>query len=147
MLDKIRELDIEIKARLAQIGSPEELEQFRLQYLVKKGALLALFDALKNVPKEDKPAVGKELNILKKFAEAEYERLNTKFESESTSKPGIDLTLPGRKPFIGRFHPVMQIMDKMVEIFNSLGFAVAEGPDIEDGYHNFDALNFPKDHP
>jgi phenylalanyl-tRNA synthetase alpha chain len=147
MIDEIKALHKELMEKLNSIGSPEAIDAFRLEYLVKKGKIQNLFDRMKEVSKEAKPLVGKELNVLRSFAETEFNNLREKFESKTDTTPEIDLTLPGRKGFIGSNHPVLQVMHQMVEIFESMGFAVAEGPDIEDGYHNFDALNFPPDHP
>jgi phenylalanyl-tRNA synthetase alpha chain len=102
---------------------------------------------MKDVTKDIKPIVGKELNILKSFAESTYESLVTKFSEDNDVSPDLDLSLPGRLSSRGTYHPVLQIMDEMISIFTDMGFAVAEGPEIEDDYHNFDALNFPPDHP
>lgn len=147
MLEEIEIIKKEIEQSLQTINIEEKLEEFRLQYLVKKGKIQALFDKLKDIPKEKKPLIGKELNLLRDFAEVEYNRLKESLQSRKKSISSIDVTLPGRKHFVGSFHPVMQVIDEMVYIFKELGFTVAEGPEIEDGYHNFDALNFPPDHP
>ncbi|MGE5480047.1 MAG: phenylalanine--tRNA ligase subunit alpha [Chloroflexota bacterium] len=147
MTQDVQNLRAELEEALKNINSQEELESFRLKYLVKKGAVQALFDRLKEAPPAEKPILGKDLNILRKFAEGAYAELKEKFEASEATSPTIDLTLPGRKHFEGSLHPVMQTLDKMVDIFREMGFVVAEGPDVEDGYHNFDALNFPPDHP
>ncbi len=147
MLNEIKALSEEIKAKLSEIKNAEYLENFRLEYLVKKGKVQAFFDALKDVPKEEKPLVGKELNLLRNFVEQSYKALTEQLKGSETATPELDLTLPGRTNFRGTYHPVLKTMSQMVSIFESLGFSVAEGPDIEDGYHNFDALNFPPDHP
>ncbi|MFA6572275.1 MAG: phenylalanine--tRNA ligase subunit alpha [Bacteroidota bacterium] len=147
MLEEIKKLNAEISTAIANIKSAEDLENFRLEYLVKKGKVQVLFDKLKDVPKEEKPAIGKDLNVLRTFAEAEFKRLKEEYEIKAETTADFDLTLPGRTGFTGTFHPVQQIKRKMVDIFESMGFAVVEGPDIEDGYHNFDALNFAPDHP
>lgn len=147
MLEEIEKIRTKIREIIPTINSEEKLEEFRLQYLVKKGKIQALFDKLKDIPKEEKPIIGKELNKLRSFAESEYERFRNMLERKQKSESSIDVTLPGRRNFFGTFHPVMQVIDEMVEIFKELGFSVAEGPEIEDGYHNFDALNFAPDHP
>ena len=147
MLDEIQSLRAAVEAVLSNIKSDKELESFRLEYLVRKGKIQTLFDRLREVPMEDKPLAGKELNLLRSFAENNYKTLKERFESKQSLVPDIDITLPGRKLFKGSYHPVMQTIARMTEIFNSLGFSVATGPDIEDEYHNFDALNFPPDHP
>lgn len=147
MIEKIQALKAEIEAFIASIDTLEKLEEFRLKHLVKKGTIQALFDELKTLPKEIKPIAGKELNHLRELAQNFYNEFSEKFKQKKSEASQIDLTLPGRKNYVGRFHPVRQILDEMVEIFVSMGFSVAEGPDIEDMYHNFDALNFPPEHP
>jgi len=147
MLNEIKSLKVELTEKLTLIKSSAEIESFRLEYLVKKGKLQQLFDRMKDVSKDIKPTVGKELNILRSFVESEFNRLKAEISVEKNLAPDIDLTLPGRINSTGSFHPVLQTISEMNEIFKSLGFDIAEGPDIEDGYHNFDALNFPPDHP
>ncbi len=147
MIEEIKKISKEITGKLENITDEDTLQQFRMEYLVKKGKLQKLFDNMKSVPKEDKPLVGKELNILRSKAEKTFNQLAEKFQSEKESTPDIDVTLPGRRGFSGHFHPVLSIMDKMTGIFKDMGFTVAIGPEIEDGFHNFDALNFAPDHP
>jgi phenylalanyl-tRNA synthetase alpha chain len=147
MLEEIKSLKEEIESKLEEIKSPEDIETFRLKYLVRKGAIQAMFERMREVPKEDKPAVGKELNILRNIAETKFKALQEDFQKEKESTPDIDLTLPGRRQFVGAYHPVLQVMDRMVDIFEKMGFEVAAGPEIEDDEHNFDALNFPPNHP
>lgn len=147
MLEDIKSLKSEIESVLPSVNSPETLENFRLNYLVKKGKLTALLERMKEVPVEQKKDIGKELNILKKFVEEQFQIIKTNLENSFDNSPEIDLTLPGRKSHIGSKHPVNQIKDRMIEIFVEMGFSIAEGPEIEDGYHNFDAANFAQDHP
>ncbi|MBM2815903.1 MAG: phenylalanine--tRNA ligase subunit alpha [Ignavibacteria bacterium] len=147
MVEQIKKLETEIRTTLGNIKDAVELDLFRLKYLVKKGSIAALFEQMKDAPPSEKPIVGRELNLLRHIAESEYKELKEKFNSSSPAKKQIDLTLPGRTHFTGTFHPTLRTMDEMIDIFTELGFGVAEGPDIEDGYHNFDALNFPPDHP
>ncbi|MDT3741176.1 MAG: phenylalanine--tRNA ligase subunit alpha [Candidatus Kapabacteria bacterium] len=147
MLEEIKSVRSKIETALAAVNNLESLESFRLEFLVKKGLLQNLFDKLKELPNTEKPLIGKELNILSKFTEVEYKRLKEEFESAKESAPDIDLSLPGRRGFKGSFHPVLKTIEDFVKIFDSMGFTVAEGPDIEDGFHNFDALNFAPNHP
>jgi phenylalanyl-tRNA synthetase alpha chain len=147
MLQEIASLRQIIEKELPEITSLKMLEEFRLRHLVKKGTLQGLTDRLRDVPKEEKPQVGKELNLLKKSVEERFKEFVEKFENETPESELIDVTLPGRKRFTGSTHPIRQTLDEVVAIFKSMGFAVAEGPDIEDDYHNFEALNFPPDHP
>ncbi|MEN6295581.1 MAG: phenylalanine--tRNA ligase subunit alpha [Chloroherpetonaceae bacterium] len=147
MFDEISILLNEVKDRISSISNLKEVEEFRTYYLSKKGKIQLLFDKLNTLAKEQKPLFGKELNELRKFAEENYQLLKEKYASQKESKSTYDLTLPGRKMSVGSSHPVLQTMNKMIDIFVDMGFTVADGPEIEDEYHNFDALNFPKDHP
>jgi phenylalanyl-tRNA synthetase alpha chain len=147
MIEEIKNITNEIISIKNQLTTKNDLEDFKLKYLVKKGIIQSLFLQMKDVPKEEKKDVGLLLNKLKQDAEQIYDELNKQFEEKEANAPTIDLSLPGRSSNIGTKHPVTQTIDLMIEIFRDMGFAVAEGPDIEDGYHNFDALNFPPDHP
>jgi phenylalanyl-tRNA synthetase alpha chain len=147
MLQDIKSLQEEINSIIDKLDSQEKLDAFRLEYLVKKGKIQALFDRMKEVPKEDKPLVGKELNVLRKGTEAKYKEIEESLTKAKKTSPTLDLTLPGRRSTKGTVHPVLQTMNEMVKIFQDLGFAVAEGPEIETEFYNFDALNFPPNHP
>ncbi len=147
MLNEIKTLKEEIYTKIETIKDLVALEDFRLEYLVKKGKLQLLVDRLKSVPKEDKPLIGKELNIMKSGVEKQFDELRESLQEAAEDNADIDLTLPGRRDFKGAVHPVIQTMNEMIDIFVEMGFSVAEGPDIEDGWHNFDSLNFPPDHP
>lgn len=147
MLDDIKKVKSLVEEKVKNIKSAELLEDFKMEFLVKKGKIQQLMNEMKNVAKEDKPLIGKELNILRNFAQSTYNDLKERFEEAKNSSPDIDLTLPGRINFNGAHHPVLQTIRKMTDIFSKMGFDVAQGPEIEDNEHNFDALNFPKDHP
>lgn len=145
MTDRIESLRREIETYSAdnQVG----IEEFRLKFISKKGAVGALFEALKSVPVEEKRNVGKVLNELKQAAEAKFTALNEKLVSSSTETAGLDLTLPPVPGQLGNLHPLTLTRYKIIEIFERLGFNVADGPEIEDDWHNFSALNFPENHP
>jgi phenylalanyl-tRNA synthetase alpha chain len=147
MIEEIQKVRSEAEASLKQVKDLSSLESFRMEFLIKKGKVQNFFDRMKEVSKEEKPLIGKELNLLRQFTEGEYHRLKEEFELKLESVADIDLSLPGRKDYRGTFHPVLQTIEDFVKIFDSMGFTVAEGPDIEDGFHNFDALNFAPDHP
>jgi len=147
MIEEIRETRRKIEELLTKIDSLDKLENFRLEYLVKKGKIQKFFDELKNVSVELKPIVGRELNELRKLAENFFNEKQEIFKSQSKTEKYLDLTLSGRIGWKGSFHPVLKNIDEFVEIFKTMGFSVAESVDIEDEFHNFDALNFPKDHP
>lgn len=147
MLEQINQVTKEVKEKINQVNSLESLEDFRLEFLVKKGKIQNFFNQLKELPIDQKKEVGKELNLLSKFAEEIYKSTKLELEDKAISSNDLDLTLPGVQNFIGSEHPVRQTIAQMIEIFKKMGFAVAEGPEAEDDYHNFDALNFPPNHP
>lgn len=148
MIEKIENIKKDITEYGKQIMDSESLESFRLKYLSRKGLLNDLFEDFKNVDKTQKGAVGKALNELKLIAQTlfdeKYEQIqNTKSKSESFR----DNTLPGRTFNIGSKHLISQALEDITNIFKSIGFKVADGFEIEDEYHNFDALNTPDYHP
>ncbi|MFN3196562.1 MAG: phenylalanine--tRNA ligase subunit alpha [Chlorobiota bacterium] len=147
MIEDIRNTKTEIESKLKSIENSEQLEEFRLEYLIKKGKIQAFFGKMRELSNEEKREVGKELNIVSKFAESEYKRIKQELEEKAITSSSIDLTLPGNKQFVGSEHPVRQTISQMIDIFTKMGFSVAEGPEAEDDYHNFDALNFPPNHP
>ncbi|NQX40566.1 phenylalanyl-tRNA synthetase, alpha subunit [Pedobacter steynii] len=144
--DKITQYTAEINA--FSTDNADELEQFRIKFLGTKGIIKDIFDEFKAVSPEEKRTLGKVLNEFKQLAEAKYQTLKDQTEVADTSKDsGLDLTLPGEGFEIGARHPLALVRREIVEIFNKLGFIVAEGPEIEDDWHNFSALNFPEEHP
>lgn len=125
-----------------------ELETFRIRFLGTKGLIKDLFDLFKTVGAEEKRSLGKGLNEFKQLAEAKYQSIKEQLETQpekSVSKD--DLTLPGAGFEIGSRHPLSLVRNEIIDIFKRLGFIVAEGPEIEDDWHNFSALNFPAEHP
>lgn len=146
MFDKIKELISEVDQFTAE--TKEQLEEFRLRFLSKKGHLTTLFSEMKNVIPEERKEFGLRVNELKNKAEEKLKSFTEKFENvPGASKKQIDLTLPGEPLVLGSRHPVSLVRNEIVEIFNRLGYVVAEGPEIEDDWHNFTALNFPPEHP
>ncbi|HXG05237.1 MAG TPA: phenylalanine--tRNA ligase subunit alpha [Candidatus Binatia bacterium] len=141
----------EARAAIARAGTSAELEQLRVRYLGRQGVLTRLLRSLGSLPDAERPAVGAAANALKRDLEAWLElRLAETREAErrqERARQRLDLTLPGRRPPRGSLHPLTQVQDEIVRIFVGLGFSVAEGPEIEDDYHNFEALNIPRDHP
>jgi len=131
--------------------SLDDLEQLRVRYLGKKGALTEVLKGVGKLPPADRPTIGQYVNKSKtalsvalKHSEAE---LVVKARSARIEAERIDVTLPGRGTVSGALHPVQQGLDEITNIFSRMGFAVAEGPEIEDEFHNFDALNIPSEHP
>lgn len=135
------------KARNWNIQSADELEAFRSEYLSKKGHLNALFDKFKDLPKEEKKEVGQILNILKQEVNQKFEELKSTFSSNSDQQQQIDLTCPSEPIHLGSRHPISIVRNEIINIFERLGFIVSEGPEIEDDWHVFSALNFPHEHP
>ena len=131
-----------------QSNSPEEIEQFRIAYLGKKGKVTLLFSAFKEVPVDQKKEFGKQLNILKNNCQEKINNLKSKLSTNSNStKNNTDYTIPGQPINFGSRHPITLIRDRITNIFSQIGFSISEGPEIEDDWHNFTALNFPKEHP
>ena len=146
MEERIQSLMHEVKAYLAR--DKKDLEAFRMKYISKKGAIGELFEELRQVSAEQKKNVGKVLNQLKQTAEAKLAELAEKVELEpAPASLEIDLTLPPIPNEIGNLHPLNLTRYRIIEIFERLGFNVADGPEIEDDWHNFSALNFPENHP
>jgi len=129
-----------------EITNAESLEQFRLNFLSKKGKVSILFEQFKSVPVDQKKEFGQKLNILKAIAQ---DKLNNAQASFTTIKDelNIDFSLPADPMSIGSRHPLSIVRNKIHDIFNRIGFTVADGPEIEDDWHVFSALNFPADHP
>ncbi len=145
MLDRITQLTEEINSITA--SNEAEAEALRIKYLSKKGIISVLFDEFKNIPGDQKRAVGKPLNELKTLAQEKIEAFKEQFEGSQSALSGTDLTLPGTNMQFGGRHPLSLIKNEIAEIFGRLGFTIAEGPEIEDDWHVFTALNFPLEHP
>lgn len=139
-----------VKAQLLQeadaINDAKSMEDFRVRYLGKKGHVAELFRGLGQVEPEQRPEIGKLLNELRSLAEQAIAEKKSRY-SAASREDQIDLTLPGRIPRIGRKHPVTLVREEIKTIFERLGFAVADGPEVETDYYNFEALNIPKTHP
>lgn len=144
--DQIENLRQEISA--FQTQDPTQVEEFRIKYLGTKGLLKNLMGLLKEVAPEQKKEAGQLLNEFKQFAESHYESLRAASTPAASAKDTpVDLSLPGDAFPVGSRHPVTLMRNQIVSIFQRLGFAVAEGPEIEDDWHNFGALNLPAHHP
>lgn len=132
----------------AQPENADALEQFRIKYLGTKGVIKDLFGAMKNIAAEQRKDYGQLMNTLKVTAEQKHETLKVQFSASlQADVEKIDITAPAYTFNLGTRHPVSIIRHKMIEIFSRIGFTVAEGPEIEDDWHNFTALNTPEDHP
>ena len=146
--DKIKNIKSSFENDIEKIKNPRQLEDIRIKYLSRNGLVAGLFEELKTVSKEEKPALGKELNSFRSFISEKFNSVKDKIDSNSKSSlDELDLTLPGISKQIGRKHILIQTLDEIRAIFKSMGFSVSEGPEIESDYNNFEALNFPHDHP
>ncbi|TSA57872.1 MAG: phenylalanine--tRNA ligase subunit alpha [Sediminibacterium sp.] len=145
LLQQIEGYKQEITA--ADATNAEMAEAFRIKWLGTKGLVKAIMGEMKNVPNEQKKAFGQILNDFKLFAETKYETLKANTAADIATGPSIDLSLPGDAIAVGTRHPLNIVRNQIVAIFRRLGFAVAEGPEIEDDWHNFGAMNLPEDHP
>ena len=146
----VRLLKNQVKKEINSAKDLQELDRVFRGYLGKKGQIVLLLKGLKDIPKEKRAKVGKELNLVKKFVEQEIELKSKKIRllGVSTEEVGwLDITIPGKKPTIGHLHPLTLTKRKVEEIFQSMGFSVVDGPEIETEWYNFDALNIPKYHP
>jgi phenylalanyl-tRNA synthetase alpha chain len=137
------------KAEIADFNADnaEALEAFRIKFLGTKGLVKSLMGAMKSVPNEQKREFGQIMNSFKQVAEERYELLKTALENNTEFSFNYDITLPGDTLPLGSRHPISLVRNRIVDIFKRLGFAVAEGPEVEDDWHNFGALNLPEDHP
>lgn len=146
-------MEEQIRSYLEEIGrftaaTPEELDQFRLRFLGKKGILNDLFAGFRNVPNEQKRAAGQLLNELKVAVQDKLDALKASFEDRVENPlSGTDLTRPVDDIQPGAKHPISLVRSQIIDIFGRLGYTVSEGPEIEDDWHNFSALNFPEEHP
>jgi len=147
VFDNIDNVLKEIEA--AVVNNSEELEKFRIKYLGTKNIIKPLFGEIKNVPNENKKAFGQALNELKQKAEDKFQALKDNIDAQASDKEksNIDLTLPTDPNPKGSRHPVSIVMNRMIDIFERIGFVVEEEREIEDDWHNFTAMNTPEDHP
>lgn len=146
MINKIKEHIARVEAFATE--KKEELEQFRIEYFGKKGLLNDFFAQFKEVPKEEKKDFGQIINELKSKAEAKINELKEKLSGQNMTTQSLnDLTRPAFPIEIGSRHPVSLIKNRIIEVFANIGFNIAEGPEIEDDWHNFTALNLPEYHP
>ena len=147
VLKQIEDVSRQAKDALAKVKSSQELEQFRIQYLGTKGALKDLMSLLGKVAKELKPQVGQTLNAVKNDIAAEFEARKSAIDSVPDSGPTIDLTEPGKRAAVGNEHILVRVTNELTELFGRMGFATDAGPEVEDDFHNFVALNIPESHP
>jgi phenylalanyl-tRNA synthetase alpha chain len=149
--DTIQKTQKKALQEIEQVNQLEELNQIRIKYLGRKGIITSLLKSLKDLPEESRPSLGQLSNQLKKQVDEillrRMEKLNELKMVLKQGKPSFDYTLPGRRGWEGKLHPITQTNERIVQILYGMGFEVAKGPDIETDYYNFSSLNFPPDHP
>ena len=150
-MENLQDLQEKLLAGIRSAAGLKELDELRVAALGKKGSITEKMKTLGTLPPEEKIAAGKALNLLKSAVENAVESRKSELETIELNRrlagESIDVTLPVRPETQGRIHPVSKIYEEVVAIFGEMGFEVAEGPDIEDQFHNFNALNMPADHP
>lgn len=151
MHDSIQSMRQEFATELSKIATTSELEALKVKYLGKKSPIQQLMKTLKDVPSEERPQFGKEINDLKvelteKISACENALVASE-ETQRLAQEKIDVTLPGCQRYAGRKHVITETLDEMIDILANMGFSVQYGPDIDTDYYNFEALNFPHDHP
>lgn len=147
MKDKIE--DLKTKIQNYPIESEESLETFRLEFLSRNGKVQAMFGQMGSVPKEERARVGKAMNEVKNLAQDKFDEFKERLSKTTVRTFGAadDISLPVEPTYSGSYHPLTQALDDIKQILMRLGFNVADGPELEDDFHNFTALNFPPDHP
>ena len=150
-MDKILEVQEAALQAISEASDLESLNQIRIQYLGKKGSIQALMGEMKELPKEEKPAFGSKVNVCKQTVTEELEKKQVELESSALSanliKDKIDITLKEDEIRIGTTHPLMMIQKEIEDLFIGMGYTIAEGPEVEEDYYNFELANIPKDHP
>ena len=147
----ISELKDKVKSEISSVKNIDDIKKVRVFLLGRKGIFAEFLDKLKTIDKDLRRDTGKAINDLKVWTENKVKELENAYEEQAKKRreqaSWIDITMPGKTPLIGKKHPITQTFEEMIRIFVSLGFSVAEGPDIELEYYNFEALNIPGDHP
>ena len=151
MEEKIKELRAAIEQASADVTDKARLSDFWQKYLSKNGEVAGLTKSLRDVPKEDRPAVGKTINEFKQWAEAQYQALSEQVEKAAlearNAAETVDITMPAKIRQTGSLHPITLVKNEVIDVFAGMGFEIYEGPEIEDDDHNFTRLNVPKNHP
>lgn len=151
MLNDLHSIKKAFHEEMERALSLQDIQNLKIRYLGKKGILTGKLKSLGSIPKEQRPEYGSSLNELKKFIETLLNQQEEKYKSSELNKSlqtqQIDITIPGCFIPSGHLHPITQVLDEIISIFISLGFTVEEGPEVELDYYNFEALNFPQDHP
>lgn len=150
-MNEVEKLRSEFFQKLQDVETKEQLEKLRVEFVGRKGKVTELLKKIPTLPKEERKEFGRACNQLKgeieKAIKEKVEEIKEKEKKERLKKERIDVTLPGRRAPLGSLHPITKTLEEIVRIFTSIGFSVAEGPEIETDFYNFEALNIPKGHP
>ena len=151
MKEKLQQIRQNVTDLLAETKDLEGLDQLRIRFLGKKGELTAVLKGMGALSNEERPKIGALANEVRTFLEKEIDErkaeLSKKLQEEKLKREVIDVTMPGRKQELGHMHPLSQVLDEVQKVFIGMGFQIAEGPEVEYDYYNFEALNIPKNHP
>jgi phenylalanyl-tRNA synthetase alpha chain len=149
MLDRLKALEASALSQIKNATDVQSIESLRIQYLGRKGELTAILRDMGSLSSEERPKIGKLANELKSRVEKAFDESLARLAGDESDKKtkSIDYTLPGRRGYAGRVHPVTQVYRQIVDIFLGMGFDLAEGPEVELDYYNFEALNMPRHHP
>lgn len=151
MKEKLQQIRQNATDLLAETKDLEGLDQLRIRFLGKKGELTAVLKGMGALSSEERPKIGALANEVRTFLEKEIDErkaeLSKKLQEEKLKREVIDVTMPGRKQELGHMHPLSQVLDEVQKVFIGMGFQIAEGPEVEYDYYNFEALNIPKNHP
>ncbi len=151
MKEELEAIQTEVLQALKQINTQDQLESLRIEYFGRKGKFTDVMKGMGKLSKEERPILGKLANEVRSSLSDAFEtaktELDCKQQEQQLKAESIDITLPGRKPTLGKAHPVMQVLQRTEEIFMQMGFQVVTGPEVETEHYNFDALNTPPNHP
>ncbi len=151
MKQQLKNIELAAKAELESVSTPDGLEALRIKYLGKKGELTAVLKQMAGLSAEERPVIGQLANTIRADIEAALQQKGTALKAELAAKKlaeeKLDVTLPSKKIQVGKLHPLNAVLNEIEEIFMGMGFDIAEGPEVEYDYYNFEALNLPPDHP
>lgn len=151
MRDQLNNIKLEAERKLSTVKSAVDLENLRLQFLGKKGELTAVLRGMGSLTAEERPVIGQLANEVRSYVEGLLEEsvksLQNQEQKIMLEKEAIDVTIPGKRRLIGKKHPLSIVLDEIKEVFTSMGYEIAEGPEVELDYYNFEALNIPAGHP
>ena len=147
MLDEIQQIESKAVAEIQAAQDEKTLEELRICHLGRKSPLRLVMGQIGQLPATERPASGQIAGQAQKAIQQAFDDKEMALGQAAEAGSALDVTLPGRRPLIGRAHPLAQLTDELVNVFQGMGFDIADGPEAEDEYHNFDALNTPDDHP